>query len=92
MTPYPVARTTCPMCGINSCPRMVYGEHATRRYVCDSCRDRGQDRADAMEPEISRLRAARLERQAVWQVDRDRNATIRKTEQQALIERYGGQR
>lgn len=33
MTPYPVARTICAMCNVNPCPRMVYGEHETRRYV-----------------------------------------------------------
>lgn len=42
----------CPGCGVNPAPPMVYGEHVTRRYVCDACRDAGQRRSDAMRDQI----------------------------------------
>lgn len=43
-----------------------------------------------MEPEIARLRAARLEREVAWRVQQDRKTAIRQAQQHELIQQFGG--
>lgn len=70
----------CPMC--NAPPKLPFGT-----YVCDSCRDAGRIRSEAMQPVIDRLRAERLERERLWQDAHDRKARLREQHQRELIER-----
>lgn len=70
----------CPMCGAP--PALPYGT-----YACPACRDAGLGRSIAMQPEIDRLRTARLERERVWQDEHDRKARLREQHQSEITAR-----